>query len=72
MEPEAEPGYLGMSKTWFYRALIAGIIFGAVFAGAAQQWWVMTITILMAVAVGSSWSGLRRRQERRTAEGPLE
>lgn len=69
METEREPGYLGMSKTWFYRSLIAGLIFGAVFAGAAQQWWVMTITILVAVAVGSGWFALRGRQERRTAKG---
>lgn len=72
METEAEPGYLGMSKTGFYRALIAGMIFGPVFAGAAQQWWVMTITILITVAIGSAWAGWRRRQERRTAEGPRE
>lgn len=72
METEREPGYLGMSKTWFYRALIAGMIVGPIFAGAAQQWWVTTITITVAVAVGSVWSGLWRRHERRTAKGPLE
>ncbi|WP_284023217.1 hypothetical protein [Arthrobacter sp. zg-Y1219] len=62
METEAEPGYLGMPKGWFYRALIGGMIFGAIFAGVTQQWWIMTITVLIAVAVGSAWSVLRRRR----------
>lgn len=62
MQTEAEPGYLGMSKAWFYRALIAGLIFGSAFAGITHQWWVMTITILVAVAFGSGWSALRRRR----------
>ena len=68
MQTEADPGYLGMFKSWFYRALIAGILFGAVFAGAGHQWWVMPITILVAVAVGSGWSALRRRRDSVDAE----
>lgn len=63
METEAEPGYPGMSKTWFYRALIAGLIFGGIFAAVAQQWWLMPIAVVVAVALGSGWAALQRHLE---------
>ena len=63
METEAEPGYLGMSKSWFYRALITGMILGTAFAALAQQWWIVTITVLIVVAIGSGWSAVRRHRD---------